>query len=301
MGGLLNSFGFFSGGGGGSSIPSENMSYGVASGTDTYTVTLSPAITQYTTGLLISVKFTNSNTSNTVTLNCNSLGAKNILGTNGSPLPIGQINENGTYYLLYDGTNLILQAGMMDRKDASFYRKVGTTTLERWYTGAAIAYDATTQTASLNVIRYQSFIVPKAITIDRIAMEITAGGSAGSLVRLGIYDSSNTLPNSLVLDAGTIAGDSATFQSININQTLAPNLYWLCFVHNSAALITFRACNRNAWSNILGQPSTLGGGTISGSLIQTNYTYGNLPSTFDSTGISVAHQSVPLISLRLSS
>lgn len=105
----LGGFGMYSsGGGGGSAIPSEDMSYGVASGTNTYTVTLSPAITEYTTGLFINVKFTNANTSSSPTLNCNSLGAKNILSIDSSSVYGGQIDGSSIYSLLYDGTNFIL-------------------------------------------------------------------------------------------------------------------------------------------------------------------------------------------------
>lgn len=290
----------YSSGGGGSTIPSEDMSYGVASGTNTYSVTLSPAITEYTTGLLISVKFTNSNTSSTVTLDCNLLGAKSIVGTNNVPLPIGQISANGTYYLLYDGTNLILQAGMMDRKDYSYYRKTGTDNIERWYTGSVGVITSTTLSGlGSGTLRAIPFAVTKTITLDRIAMEITAAGTGGSLLRLGIYSSVNALPYDLVLDAGTIAADSATFQSITIDQTLPPNLYWLTFIHNSASTITVRAMQAAVCANVLGVPSTLGTGTYQSYLAST-FTFGALPNPFDYTSLAAVTANPFIISVRTS-
>lgn len=298
----LGTFGMYtaSGGGGGGSIPSEDMSYGVASGTDTYTVALSPAITSYTTGLLISVKFTNGNTSSTVTLNCNSLGAKSIKNRSGGSIFIGQIRSGGVYQLCYDGTNLILENDQFDG-DICFFRKEGTTTLERWYTSATTVHATGTTALGSNFLRATPFVVPKTITLDRIGMEITGAGTAGSFVRLGIYSTTDNLPYGLVLDAGTIAGDSATFQSISINQTLTAGLYWLTYVHNSAASITFRTILVNTGvPSILGVTESLGSGNINANLISSTFTYGNLPDPFDYTGITASGLNIAIISVRLS-
>lgn len=84
--------------------------YMTASGTNTYTA--SPAVTlgAYTTGLEITVKFTNANTGAS-TLNVSSLGAKTIQ-INGTAVTSGQIAAGGTYVLVYDGTNFqLLGAG----------------------------------------------------------------------------------------------------------------------------------------------------------------------------------------------
>lgn len=184
--------------------------------------------------------------------------------------------------------------------DVSYYRKTGTTTLERWYTSATTVYTATTVAYGANALRAMPFVVPKTITIDRIAMEITVAGSVGSLVRIGIYDSSNVLPLNLILDAGTIAGDSATFQSITINQTLAAGLYWLTWISNSAANITFRGIPVSVGvPSILGVPSNLGAGNMANHISQI-YTYGSLPSTFDLSSPTASGLNLATISVRLS-
>jgi hypothetical protein len=75
---------------------------------DTYTASLSPAITTYGSGgLLIKVKFTNANTG-AATININSLGAKSMVHTDGSALIAGDIPAGGTAVLQYNGTDFNL-------------------------------------------------------------------------------------------------------------------------------------------------------------------------------------------------
>jgi len=79
-------------------------SYGVASGTNTYVLALTPAILSYTAGQLFKVKFTNANTGAS-TINIDTLGAKNIYKNVSTALASGDILANQTLILLYDGTN----------------------------------------------------------------------------------------------------------------------------------------------------------------------------------------------------
>lgn len=68
-----------------------------ASGTNTYTATVTPTFTSYVTGQRFSIKFTNANTGAS-TININSLGAKSIL----NPL----IGAGQIMILQYDGVNM---------------------------------------------------------------------------------------------------------------------------------------------------------------------------------------------------
>lgn len=62
--------------------------------------------------------------------------------------------------------------------------------------------------------------VPVSLTIDRIGAQVT-GAAASSTISLGIYNDDGTgNPGSLLLDAGTIDGNSATAQEITISQAL---------------------------------------------------------------------------------
>jgi len=81
---------------------------------NTYTATLTPALTAYTTGMTVVIKFTNANTSTTPTLNLNSLGAVNIVHKNGTALNIGDIAAGMIAKFSYDGTNFQLESIAQD-------------------------------------------------------------------------------------------------------------------------------------------------------------------------------------------
>lgn len=79
--------------------------YAVATGTNTYAATLTPAITAYATGMQFAIKFTNNNTGAS-TINLNSLGAKTIQ-INGVAVKSGDII--GVNTIVYDGTYFQIQ------------------------------------------------------------------------------------------------------------------------------------------------------------------------------------------------
>ena len=69
-------------------------------------------------------------------------------------------------------------------------------------------------------------------------------GSAGCVLGLGIFqsDAAGDLPGTLVLDAGTVVGDSGTgSKTITISQSLSAGVYWLGIVAQTAAGAVLRA------------------------------------------------------------
>jgi parallel beta-helix repeat protein len=84
----------------------KQMAFAVASGTNTYTVTID-GITELVEGLSVKVKFTNANTGAS-TLNINSLGAKAIKKGNGNDLVAGNIKAGQICHLVYTGVNFQL-------------------------------------------------------------------------------------------------------------------------------------------------------------------------------------------------
>jgi len=96
-----------------------------------------------------------------------------------------------------------------------------------YYAGPAA--NAGTTSPANGVCRWGPFLVAKAGTVDRIGVEITVSGSAGALLRLGIYsDDGSGRPGARVLDAGTIDGtQAAASYDITVSQALTPGLYWL--------------------------------------------------------------------------
>lgn len=88
----------------------------------------------------------------------------------------------------------------------------------------------TTSAPALSLLTLMPFVVGKTATFDRISVAVTAVG-AGSVIRMGIYNTLNGLPDGLELDAGTVDSSAATgFKEIVINKTLSPGLYWLAYV-----------------------------------------------------------------------
>lgn len=166
--------------------------------------------------------------------------------------------------------------------DINNYRKAGTTTYSALYTQAISSITLTTTGGlSKDLIHAVPLIITDPCTIDRLGIEITVAGTASSLSRIGIYnDNGNTGPGTLLVDAGTIANDSATLQLKTINQNLVPGLYWLAFVMNSNSSPTFRTVPIAGLSSILGMPTT--GGANPNTLIVPAFTYAALPSTFPS-------------------
>lgn len=97
----------------------------------------------------------------------------------------------------------------------------------RYYFTGTPAATSTSNTLTNTQLRLVPWYVPSSCTLSRIGAEVTATGEAGSKIRLGIYaDDGTGMPGALVLDAGQIAGDSATVQELTISQDLSPGLYW---------------------------------------------------------------------------
>lgn len=92
------------------SIQSGEALYAGASavGTDSYAVSLTPAITTYTTGMRISFKADVSNTG-ACTINVNSLGVKNIKTIDWNDPQSSAIRANQIVELVYDWTNFVIQ------------------------------------------------------------------------------------------------------------------------------------------------------------------------------------------------
>ena len=98
----------------------------------------------------------------------------------------------------------------------------------RYYYTYSPNSSTTSATLGNGTLRLVPWFVPNAVTITRIGAEVTSTGEAGSKYRIGIYaDDGTGTPGALVLDAGQIAGDSATVQELTVSQTLAPGLYWV--------------------------------------------------------------------------
>lgn len=163
------------------------------------------------------------------------------------------------------------------------------------------ATNGTTTSAALGngTERMAPWVLTRAISIDRIGAEITTVGEAGSKLRLGIRaDSGNCYPGALLLDAGQIAGDSATVQDLTVSLTLAAGLYWIGGAVQSAPTTQPTVRVPSAWTPPV--PISLGT-SIPGANVQViaNSQTGvtGALGTFSATATAVA--TVPRVHVRL--
>lgn len=75
---------------------------------DAYVITLSPAPSTYTTGMVVRFKASAANATTTPTINVNGLGAKTIVKRVNTALVANDILANQFLELIYDGTNFVL-------------------------------------------------------------------------------------------------------------------------------------------------------------------------------------------------
>lgn len=123
-------------------------------------------------------------------------------------------------------------------------------------------------------------------TIDRIGSDISSAGSAGALLRLGIYaDNGQGYPGALVLDAGTVDGTSATVSELTVSQVLPLGLYWVGAVVQGAP--STQPTVRVLQSPLAFPLSRVGSSAPTAALAVVGYSQtsvtGALPSTFTTT------------------
>ena len=184
-------------------------------------------------------------------------------------------------------------------KDVSSYRKTGTATLERWYSNAISGY-APTSSGNFygNILRGFPIIISENQSWDRIGLEVTIAGSAGSVIRLGLYNSSNCIPTNRIADYGTVPADSLGVKTIEISETLSPGLYFFALNHNSTTPMAFRCVPYDYCLPVLGSTSTFGTTTTATS-ITSSLTYTTMPSTFPTSGMTATTGHIPDIRVRL--
>jgi hypothetical protein len=148
-------------------------------------------------------------------------------------------------------------------------------------------------TLTHNRTYYEPIYIPKTQTFNKIAMATGNTFSGSATVRLGIYNSTDGKPSTLVLDAGTVVGTAtATAYEITISQSLNPGFYWLAFCQQGAAPGTanYTGSNLNATlQNYFNIGSSAPLGNSSAAWIQSSVTGAFDTATGLSTSNSTAH------------
>jgi len=154
-----------------------------------------------------------------------------------------------------------------------------------------------TMTPVLNELDVFPFPVGKATTFDQIAIAVTTL-QAATVMRLGLYASdSSGRPGALLVDAGTVAGDTTGAKTLAINQTLAPGVYWVAFCAQVTAIagLLVRAIAAG-WTKYVGMD--LADRSVSGCGYLQAGVAGALPANFTFGPSNIFAGSNPRISLR---
>lgn len=104
----------------------------------------------------------------------------------------------------------------------------------RWY----LPFDHAGLTTAAVSTNSRLYAIPicfgKACTINGVAVDITAAGESGSLVRLGLYADNGGVPGALVSDFGTVAANAIAVPTLTPSLAVAAGFYWQAVVAQSA-------------------------------------------------------------------
>ena len=103
----------------------------------------------------------------------------------------------------------------------------------RWNAATYVRFPIGAATVgTLSLTQNRSFAtgiyVPSGGSIDRVAVEVTTAGGAGSVFRMGLYSDSNGAPGALISDEGTVDSATTGFKEDTVAWTdLTGGLYWI--------------------------------------------------------------------------
>ena len=253
-------------------LSNQTQNYAVASGTDTYTATLSPVPTEYTTGADYHITFTNANTSTTPTLNLNSLGAVTIVKEGSAALVAGDIPAGHAAILRKTASNFVL----LNPKPSPLPHHMTLATQQATTSGTSIDFTGIPTGTKRIIIMFDG---------------VSTNGSSGIGVRLG--DSGGIESTSYTSSASRLSGGSnaelTDTSSFVINAASTDLLYgqMTLVLKNSA---TF------AWSSyhVIGGDSAVfvGGGakSLSAELDRIRIISINGTDAFDAGSINISYE-----------
>ncbi len=175
----------------------------------------------------------------------------------------------------------------------------------RWYGPACPVAPATPAAGALSAVPYAC--TASLVSLTALGVLVTTAGAGGSLIRLGVYADAGGLPGALLLDAGTVAGDTVGEQVVATTLALTRGTYWLGALlqapGSTAPVLSCVAGGTGAMAQshlggaspkaVMGVSATLGV-LSAGTLAVTA-----LPATFPAPGF-VTTGAVPYVALQLS-
>lgn len=139
-----------------------------------------------------------------------------------------------------------------------------------YFISPTVLLSTTTSAVTANVVYFQPLFLPNAV-IDRIGIEVTTGASGNC--RIGLYNSADGMPSSLIVDGGAISTTSIAVVEATISATTLPATWvWMAAVFDATPTVRVGTA-ANPW--ILGSGST----SVPQRGISASFTYGSLPAT----------------------
>lgn len=171
----------------------------------------------------------------------------------------------------------------------------------KYYTtpGVNVVSSASAITCADGTLFSTLFVCPREATFDRIGVHVITAGAGGTLIRLGVYalDVLTGDPGALVLDAGTVAGDSTGAKEITIDETLPAGYYLLALKAEGGAPATIQINTPS--TSVLGTQTV--GGMASIGWDKASVGSGALPDPFPSTPTAATAGTGRKVVLRVSS
>ncbi len=147
----------------------------------------------------------------------------------------------------------------------------------RYYNGLLGLGGSATSTLSADVMYFVPIVTPSSQVFDRIAFNVQTTGTATN-ARVGIYDMTNGLPSTLILDGGLVGVGTTGNKEATISQSLSAGVYAVGAVFNGS-------CELLDFANDIYIPYVMGAASPSSGSVNIftgSLTFGALPSTFPS-------------------
>ena len=207
------------GGGGGGILK------GTASGTDTYTSTIS-GVTAYTDGDAYLIRFTNGNTTG-CTLNINSLGAKTLYRNNDGLLIGGDIEDGAEMFCVYNSTiNGFQVIGTSPNTLLAYVTNDDSVTITKGQPVYAFSGTGDRLTVKL---AYNTTDATSAQTVGLVLSTSIAPNQKGFIIVNGLISELSTLPTSTFADGDAIYLGATAGTITNVKPSAPNHLVYLGF------------------------------------------------------------------------
>lgn len=165
----------------------------------------------------------------------------------------------------------------------------------RYYDTIPVAVTGQDSMSSTNRMWFYPFIIRREINIKSLSVQFSGSPTSGSL-RIGIYSNLDMAPNTLILDAGTVATTANAIRTISgLDNTLSPGVYWMVTwsSNNNGGNIYSYLNSASSSLNLVGKVSPLS--VVSGGAYYLTAAFSTFASSFSTYGtiwgeIGTAHQ-----------